>query len=302
MKRNTLIRRFLQLIPTGLILLAALAQAPAAAQQRLPAWQVVHAQRPGQLLLLGSIHLLRESDYPLPSVVDDVYAQADNVVFEIDLDDIDPAQIQTQFMGAAMLAKGTSLSDVLEPQLYSRVAEEAQALGIDLQLFSRFEPWFVATMLMSIGLGRQGYEPRFGIEQYLLAKAKLDGKDVLGVEALETQVAVFDLLSETDQASFLEQTLAELQRDDAAMQELVAAWRSGELDQLQDDLLEDFAQFPGLYQRLVVDRNEAWIRVLDELSSREEVSAVVVGALHLVGEDSLIELLRERGYTVSELR
>jgi uncharacterized protein YbaP (TraB family) len=67
-------------------------------------------------------------------------------------------------------------------------------------------------------------------------------------------------------------------------------------------LLADFAQFPGLYQRLVVDRNKAWADVLDELTASETVSAVVVGALHLVGEDSLIELLRERGFTVSELR
>ncbi len=285
----------------ALLLLAIVLQAPVAAQQRLPAWQAEHTQHPGRLLLLGSIHLLRADDHPLPSIVDNVYAQADNLVFEIDLDDIEPAQIQTQFMGAAMLANGMSLEDVLDPQLYSQAAREAQSLGIDLQLFSRFEPWFVATMLMSIGLSKQGYEPRFGLEQHLLAKAVRDGKEVLGVEALATQVEVFDLLSERDQASFLEQTLAELQRDDAAMQQLVHAWRNGELDELQSDLMSDFEEFPGLYERLVVDRNQAWTTVLEELSYRDETSAVIVGALHLVGEHSVIELLRERGYTISEL-
>ena len=201
-----------------------------------------------------------------------------------------------------MLANGTSLRDVLEPQLYTLASRQAQDLGIDLQLLSRFEPWFVATMLMSIGLSRQGYEPRFGIEQYLLTQAIRDGKEVLGVEELTTQIAVFDLLSEHDQASFLEQALTELQRDDTAMQQLVDAWRNGELDGLQSDLMRDFAQFPDLYERLVVERNKAWTLVLEELSSRNEVSAVIVGALHLVGADSVIELLRERGYTISELR
>lgn len=302
MKQSSQIRRLVRHIPAGFFLLCALLPPPAAAQQSLPAWQAVHAQRPGTILLLGSIHLLRASDHPLPPVVDEVYAQADNVVFEIDLDDLDPAQIQTQFMGAAMLANGTSLRDVLEPQLYTLASRQAQDLGIDLQLLSRFEPWFVATMLMSIGLSRQGYEPRFGIEQYLLTQAVRDGKEVLGVEELNTQIAVFDLLSEHDQASFLEQALTELQRDDTAMQQLVDAWRNGELDDLQSDLMRDFAEFPDLYERLVVERNTAWTSVLEELSSRNEVSAVIVGALHLVGADSVIELLRERGYTVSELR
>ena len=159
MKQNSQIRRLVRQVPAGFFLLCALLPTPAAAQQSLPAWQAVHAQRPGTILLLGSIHLLRASDHPLPPLVDEVYAQADNIVFEIDLDDLDPAQIQTQFMGAAMLANGTSLRDVLEPQLYTLASRQAQDLVIDLQLLSRFEPWFVATMLMSIGLSRQGVRP-----------------------------------------------------------------------------------------------------------------------------------------------
>ena len=283
------------------ISLAAILLLPIVAQGQLPAWRATHPQQPGTILLLGSIHLLRAEDYPLPEIVDQIYARADQLVFEIDLDDVDPEAIRLQFMGAAMLANGMLLEDVLEPHLYSQTAALAQGLGVDLALFSRFEPWFVATMLMSFGMSNQGYEPRFGIEQYLLAKALRDGKEVLGAEALETQVAVFDLLSEHDQNAFLEQTLAELQRDDTAMQELVSAWRNGELGELQADLMSDFAQFPGLYERLVVDRNTAWTAMLEDLSTRDETFAVVVGALHLVGADSVIEQLRRRGFEISEL-
>ncbi|MGD2167736.1 MAG: TraB/GumN family protein [Gammaproteobacteria bacterium] len=282
--------------------LIALLLSPAVALGQLPAWRAEHPGHPGTLLLLGSIHLLRADDHPLPSVVDDIYAEADKIVFEIDLDDVEPAQIQTQFMGAAMLSGGASLQDVIAPQLYDRTTSLARELGIDPQLFARFEPWFVATMLMSFGLSNQGYEPRYGIEQYLLAKAVRDRKEVLGVEPLETQVKVFDLLSQRDQSAFLEQTLAELRRDDAAMRQLVEAWRNGDLGDLQADLMSDFAQFPGLYERLVVERNAAWTTVLAALSEHDQVSAVVVGALHLVGDDSVIALLRSRGYAISEIR
>lgn len=279
----------------------AVACSSANAQSRLPAWSATHPDKAGTLLLLGSIHLLRESDYPLPPIVDTIYSQADNIVFELDLDDIEPASVQTQFTAAALLANGATLRDVLDASLYSRTTQFAEQLGIDVQLFARFEPWFVATMLMSFGLSQQGYEPQFGIEQHLLGRALRDGKEVLGVEALQAQVEVFDLLSEHDQAALLEQTLSEFEADSDAMQELVDAWRNGRLDALQDDLLSDFDQFPGLYDRLVVNRNTAWTSVLESLSARDEVSAIIVGALHLVGEHSVIELLRARGYQISEL-
>lgn len=279
----------------------AVACSSASAQSRLPAWSATHPDKAGTLLLLGSIHLLRESDYPLPPIVDTIYSQADNIVFELDLDDIEPTSVQTQFTAAALLANGATLRDVLDASLYSRTTQFAEQLGIDVQLFARFEPWFVATMLMSFGLSQQGYEPQFGIEQHLLGRALRDGKEVLGVEALQAQVEVFDLLSEHDQAALLEQTLSEFEADSDAMQELVDAWRNGQLDALQDDLLSDFDQFPGLYDRLVVNRNTAWTSVLENLSARDEVSAIIVGALHLVGEHSVIELLRARGYQISEL-
>ena len=272
-----------------------------AASAQLPAWQATHPQHPGTLLLLGSIHLLRAEDHPLPAVVDDVYQRAGGLVFELDLDDIAAAQMQSRFMGAAMLAADTMLQDVLEPQLFEATRRQAEIYGVDIRLFSRFEPWFVATMLMSFGLTELGYEPRFGIEQYLLARARADAKEVNGIEALETQIAVFDLLSEQDQSAFLEQTLLELQRDDETMAALVEAWRNGALDELHDDLMDDFEQFPALYERLVVERNTAWADALETYAARDEISAVVVGALHLVGDDSVIELLRERGYDVAPM-
>ncbi|HMB73991.1 MAG TPA: TraB/GumN family protein, partial [Gammaproteobacteria bacterium] len=231
-----------------------------------------------------------------------IYAQADSVVFEIDLDDVAPNEVQSQFMGAAMLPGGASLQDVLEPALFSDTEAQAAQFGVDVRLLARFEPWFVATMLMSFGLSELGYEPRFGIEQYVLARSRRDGKEVNGIESLSTQVAVFDLLSEQDQAAFLEQTIAELGSDSRTMAALVSAWRNGALGELQSELMADFARFPGLYERLVVDRNAAWTEALEPFFAREATTAVVVGALHLVGDQSVIEMLRDRGYTITSVQ
>jgi len=268
---------------------------------QLPAWEARHPQHPGKLIILGSIHLLRASDHPLPPVVDTIYSLADRIVFELDLDDLPGTAIQNRLMGAALLPADASLEDVIEPTLFEETADAARTYGVDVRLFSRFEPWFVATMLMSFGLSKLGYEPQYGIEQHLLKMAQNDGKEVLGVEALDAQIAVFDSLSDLDQAAFLEQTIAELQRDGDSMTNLVDAWRSGSLESLQNDLMQDFADFPGLYERLVVDRNAQWAKVLEDFAAEDAVYGVVVGALHLVGDDNVLDMLRDRGFTVSRL-
>jgi uncharacterized protein YbaP (TraB family) len=248
--------------------------------------------------LLGSVHYLREADHPLPPVIDELYGSADTIVMEIDLDDIDPARSQTEFLSAAMLARDTTLPEVLSPETYALAKAHAGALGIDLALLEHFEPWLVAITMLDLGVARLGFRAEHGVEQYLLGKARLDRKQVLGLEALATQIAIFDRLSADQQEALLEQTLAEIDSADDVMNEMVAAWRSGKLDELSTTLMEDFAQFPELYSTLVVDRNARWIETLEALLETPERHLVVVGALHLVGEHNVVDLLAARGHVV----
>jgi uncharacterized protein YbaP (TraB family) len=99
----------------------------------------------------------------------------------------------------------------------------------------------------------------------------------------------------------LAQTLAELDEAETAMAEMAAAWRAGELDELSDELLEEFADFPGLYETLVTKRNAKWVETLEHMLRDERRHLVVVGALHLVGDDNLVELLAARGHAVERI-
>lgn len=261
------------------------------------AWHV-GGERGGELWLLGSVHYLRPSDHPLPDVVDELYERADALVMELDLDDLDAAELQTSLLAAAMLEPGRTLEDVLGRERYARAAARARALGVELRLLEQFEPWLVAVTLMDIGMARLGFRPEHGLEQTLLGRARADSKAVLGLETLAMQIDVFDTLSLDAQGALLEQTLAELESPNELMEELVAAWRDGRLDALASALMEDFEPFPGLYESLVAARNRRWVDELDALLAEPGRHLVVVGALHLVGEDSVVELLRERGYDV----
>ncbi len=99
----------------------------------------------------------------------------------------------------------------------------------------------------------------------------------------------------------LSQTLEELDSADATMSELETAWRDGHVETMTDKLLGDFDDFPELYPELVTNRNAAWTDALEKLLKDGHRYLVVVGALHLVGRDSVIERLGARGHRVERV-
>ena len=271
-----------------------------AAEADPPAWRVDNDSG-GELWLLGSVHYLRERDYPLPAVVDELYARADAIVMELDLDDLAPLQAQSAFLDTALLPAGVTLRDRLTPDLYRLAEQRGSELGVDLQLLDRFEPWLVAVTLLERGMTERGFQAERGIETYLLGKAVSDGKEILGLESIATQAGVFGGLSETEQQALLEQTLQELESPTIVIDELIDAWRNGQLEALADRLTAEFDEFPTLYEALVVARNNAWIDPLTRYLDSPDRYLVVVGALHLVGEHSVLDLLRARGLTVEPI-
>jgi hypothetical protein len=248
--------------------------------------------------LLGSVHYLRERDYPLPEVIEVLYTRADALVMEIDLDDLNPISVQGQFMQAAMLPADRSLRGVLSESAYADAAERASQFGLPLEAFERFEPWLVALTLMDLQMANLGFSADQGLEQYLLRRAAVDGKPIHGLESLADQIGVFDDLPAQEQEALLVQTLNELESPAAEMDALLDAWHAGDLESLAEELFEAFKEFPKLYDALVVTRNQRWLPELERLAREPGEDLVIVGALHLVGEDSVVEMLRDRGFEV----
>ena len=270
------------------------------AQAEPAAWRVT-GEDTGELLLLGSVHYLRQEDYPLPSNIDELYQQADALVMELDLDDLDALSVQSLFVEAGMLPPGSSLQTVLTPAVYELAETRSAEFGLDLAFAASFEPWLVAITLMDLGMNALGFNASRGLEQHLLRRATSDGKQILGLETLEDQIHVFDQLSIKEQEALLLQTLNEIDSADDAMDELLNAWRDGRVNALANELTANFEDFPILYRHLVIDRNERWLDTLRQLLETGGRYLVVVGALHLVGDDSVIELLQHQGLSVVEI-
>lgn len=256
--------------------------------------------RHNTVYLLGSIHVLRPDDGRLPRAAEAAYDDAEQLVMEIDMDDAaaaDPAALLRAMQRAALLPQGRSLRDVLGSD-YEAINARARQSGIDLALLDRFAPWFVAVTLLQVELARRGFSPEFGIEHSLAARAGRDGKPIAGLETAEQQFAAMGGLPLAQQKRFLLMTLEETGQIDAQLDELVRAWRDGDADTLARILTAEFAGFPELYRPLTEDRNRAWMDHLVDLLDDRDDYLVVVGALHLVGRHSVVDLLEQRGYEV----
>jgi uncharacterized protein YbaP (TraB family) len=254
-----------------------------------------------RVYLLGSVHLLREQDHPLPQVIDDVYDDAETLYMELDMDDLDPLLMQSTINRLGMLDEGTSLRDVMGDDLYAEAMAVAADLNMPLEMLERTEPWFAAITVEQLALARIGFNPSYGVEMHLLRKATRDRKPILGFESVEQQLAYLDGLSLDAQRDLLMQTLTESAAIREIMDDLILAWRSGDIDYLEQSLLEDVSGYPELYDTIVANRNRLWVDTIDELLEHEDDYLVVVGALHLVGEDGVPQLLQQRGVRITQM-
>src|SRR5688500_1606465 len=181
-------RRSLHLLP--LFAAAALVLGVAEAAPRSPLWVIEGKQN--TVYLLGSVHVLRESDYPLPKVIDTAYRDAEIVYMEIDLDDMPVGEALQFTLANASLPPGRTLRDVLGLADFTTADVKANAIGVDLGMFAQFEPWVAALAVVQAQISHLGLDADQGVEQYLLRLALRDKKEVRGLETLSDQLGVLD--------------------------------------------------------------------------------------------------------------
>jgi uncharacterized protein YbaP (TraB family) len=262
-------------------------------------WEVTGAKN--SVYLLGSIHLLRTEDYPLPTALDTAYADADVLIMEVDMDDLDPIATQTAFTTYGILHDDRTLRDLMGFELYEQAVTAADAIDMPLEMLSKTEPWYAAMTIEIMMLDRIGFNPTLGIEMYMMSKAQEDGKRIDGFETVEEQIQFLDGMSIQAQRDMLISTLTESAKLAEMMDELIDAWRHGDVAHLESSMLEEMSKHEELNKALVTDRNDHWVDRIETLLDDDEDYLIVVGALHLIGRDGVPEQLERSGYDVRQL-
>ena len=289
-------RRVIQYAAAALIVAAGSALAENRGQ--LPLWQVNGEHN--RITLLASVHLLRPDDYPLPEAIYAAYETADSIVMELDLDDLDPAEAAVLAAELGIIQDDATLATLLGEETYARAAAIAATAALPLDSLAKAEPWLAAITLEQLMLMRAGFEPSLGIERHLMQRAVDDGKRIEGLETLRQQLEMLDRLPPSVQEALLIRTLEASADIDAVIDTMIDAWRGGDTKTLEATVLQDMLEHPVLYAKLVVERNRDWVAQLEDLLRDKEDYLVIVGALHLVGADSVPSMLKARGHDVSQ--
>jgi uncharacterized protein YbaP (TraB family) len=248
-------------LATTAVILGGLAVCPARSGDKTSLWKVSSGK--GTAYLLGSIHLLKKEDYPLDPRIDRAFDEAEVVVFEVDPDSLQAPSLQSYILQNAMCGQGETLASELGDSVYGVASARAESVGVDLGPMSGFKPWFVAVTLPLAEMQKMGFDPALGIEMHFAEKAESGGKTVVGLETAKYQLGLFVTLTKEEQRDLLMHALSQLADIEGELNKIIAGWKNGDLEAVQETLNRSFNEFPGIYRKLVTQRNENWVAQID---------------------------------------
>lgn len=258
-------------------------------------WEV--KGRHNTVYLLGSVHMLRPDNSAIPAEALRAYDQSSGLVMELDLNATGAEALTAPEPDLELLPEGQTLAGALGPELYAKFEAQAKSAGLDPELVARCQPWFASLMLEQLQLSKAGFDAASGVDMQFAQRALIDGKHIIGLETLSDQLGIFAHLSPQQQREYVRSTLENSQSDLNETDQVVKAWQNGDTVKLEQLLREGSHDSPELYRMLTIDRNRKWLPKITQLLNEDGNYLIIVGALHLIGHDGVIDLLRQSGYT-----
>ena len=252
--------------------------------------------------VLGSIHLLKKDVYPLSRTIEGAFEKSDVLAVEANVNDISRLDIG-KLMESAFYPVSDSLEKHVSGKTFSLIKEETARAGLPMELVYNQRPWFLGLTLESIELMKAGYDPNYGIDKYFLSKAE-GRKKISELESLDYQINLLAGLNDEEQELFLLYTLRELRILVQEVDKLVDAWKSGAVDKMESTITKSLAEdrrFYTIYDKLIYKRNRNMAQKIEGYLKTNGTYFVVIGAAHLLGDKGIIQLLKDRGYSVEQL-
>lgn len=251
------------------------------------------------IYLAGTVHFLREGDFPLPEIYEEAYGKSDFIVTETDPDESADEDMRREFIRVTTNPDGPYLDETLSQETYDKLSQRLKDADIDLSRLHHVKPFWILQLLRPATVSEIEYGE--GVDDHFVSRAREDGKANDGLETIIEQTLalnnVYDAVPAEELVSDALDSRSEDVRD--VWDAINVAWRDGLVEWMNQWLIEPGKQFsPRSHEYLLKRRNEAWLpKVVDYLET-PEVEMILVGVAHLVGDDSLIRLLLDLGYEV----
>jgi uncharacterized protein YbaP (TraB family) len=270
-------------------------------------WRVTNAKAP--FYLVGSIHALSKKDYPLPVPYEIALRNSRRFLFEFDPNR--HVEFEKKFQAAGKYPRGQDIRSKIHPELLAwlrqniltvqadhRHGRREQLRGFDSQL--GYKPWWIAQHLV----GPATYSKSslsHGLDNYFVDRAAKERKEIAGLESVDEHVAVMGGLSDRDSEFILRDAVEEPSNAEKEFSRMYKAWRKGDTDALWAGDSRLRKQAPWIAARFVDNRNAKWVPRIETELKTGKPTAIVAGALHFSGPNSVIKLLEKRGYKIEQL-
>lgn len=269
-----------------------------APQRAAPAqWRL--ADDDNTITLFGTVHMLPPDFAWERSALEAALEQAEAVYLETNIDPEGQAALPAAMLRAGTNPPGVTLSGLLSAADRARLQTLAASLGVSVAALEDRRPWLAALSLSVAAVARAGHDPEAGADAWLRRRAQALGAELRYLETAEEQIAVFAGLSPQADRAFLTATLRQVEEDIAELGVLDRAWAAGDLATLEPMLVASLSEAgPEVYAAALTNRNVRWVEAIEALIAGDEDVVIGVGTAHLVGPDSVVAMLRAKGYAV----
>ena len=245
--------------------------------------------------LYGTIHLVCPNDFVLSDSLKAKFGKAQQIVLEIDMDD--PAMM-AKMMQTMYMKDGKKLKILLNEADYTQLSAYVKdSLGMGIGFIETMKPFAAMSLFYTkmLRCAPQSYE------MVLMQMAQASKKEVLGLETIESQMAIFDKIPYEKQAQMLMQLVKKSQEAAAEFKDLVKLYKKQDVDELEKTMDKSSFEFEGYEDDILYNRNAAWIAEIEKLAIKKP-TLFAVGAAHLGGKKGVLALLRKAGFRVRAVR
>jgi uncharacterized protein len=273
--------------------------APAAAESFL--WEA--ASLTNRVYLFGTVHAGKADWYPLPDAVESAFQDSKVLVVEADITDEKAIAKSTASM---VYRPPATLATHMPAEQYARFRRLLPRYRLPEEQVIHLKPFMAVSLLVFAEWSRVGFMPGLGVDAYLLKKAKAELKPIVELEGVEVQARLMESLTEAQNQAIFKGTLDALESGLTVEQirGMVAAWQAGDPKSMLEIARRYNERIPGageFEEKFVWSRHGDMVRKIEGyLNDSKDRHFIAVGALHLAGPRGLVELLRKRGYVVTQ--
>lgn len=255
-----------------------------------------------KVYLAGSIHVLKQTLLPLPRQYTSAFEISNHIVIEADTESTTPQAMQKLAKKYLLLPDRQKLQDVLSEAQFAILIDFLNTQNISLESVEKLKPAVLGIQLAVDRLTAMGYLPDYGVEK--IFTSQIGNRKLLYMETLEQQLKVISSPPMTLQKELLIDTLQQMPEISQTMADLVTAWLSGDqtrFDDITQSMAIDSPEYIKFTKQLLDERNVGMTNKIDNYLKSEGTYFVMVGSAHLIGEQSILALLGQRGYTATQL-